>query len=145
MYRLPVPQGEVTACLYFGSSFTGSLESGDVSPFLAILRMSCRTALSRLPAIQPPWKNVNVHSQIRPALHPLPPHIIVLQMVVICEEQYSFVLIASYSLNEPCRDDLHTFPVSSAIPSCCRCSDELQDVIGCSGVLGSCHIFPVKL
>lgn len=70
MYRLPVPQGEVTVCLYFGASFTGSLESGDILPFLAISRMPCRTALSRLPAIQTPWKNGDVHSQIRPALHP---------------------------------------------------------------------------
>lgn len=52
--------------LYFGSSFTGSLDSGDTLPFLAVLRMSCR----RNSAIQPPWRNGNVHSQIRPALHP---------------------------------------------------------------------------
>lgn len=70
MYRLLVPQGEVTECLYFGSSFTGSLDSDVILPFLPISRMSCRTALSVLPAIQPPWKNGNMNSQIRPALHP---------------------------------------------------------------------------
>lgn len=72
-------------------------------------------------------------------------HIIVLQMVILYEEQHSFVLAASYSLNVPCKADLHVprdlclFMTAADAWMNCRAGQ-----MDWSDGLGSWHIFPVK-